>query len=242
MGTAGGWGPSWGIVPGRSSAPLCLRGHGNLAGPLALPGPAPSLTGLLSPQLRLPPYLPPMGTHGQGWHCLAVWEGPRRKAPAVSPLFFLDSASALERSCFRVLHLLSLPGTASSLPLRLCQPRSVLPLPSPPFSSLLFSSFPSPLLPSPPLPCPLCLCFFPPPSLCNLSVWLLMHRLQVGPASENGAWSPLLQGTPEDPSMLRERTTLYRDSFAEKLCPPRTSPVRSCCFKWGLRGEGLPVL
>lgn len=186
-----------------------------------------------------------MGTPGQGWHCLAVWEGPQRKAPAVSPLFFLDSASAWERSCFLVVHLLSLPGSASSLPLKLCQPRSVLPLLSPPFSSLLFSSFSSPLLPSRPLPCPLCLCFSPSTLSLPLSIWLLMHRLQVGPASENGAWSPLLQGTPEDPSMLRERTTLYRDSFAEKLWPhphPPTSPVRSCCFKWGLRGEGHPVL
>lgn len=37
------------------------------------------------------PSLPLMEIPGQGWHCLAVWEGPQRKGPAGSPLFFLDS-------------------------------------------------------------------------------------------------------------------------------------------------------
>lgn len=48
-----------------------------------------------------------------------------------------------------------------------------------------------------------------------------MHHLQVGPASESGAGSESpTAGHQKDPSMLRERTTLYRGSSAEKLWLP----------------------
>lgn len=84
------------------SPSLCLRGHGNLAGRLALPGPAPqphqpassSAEATLAGSClagEAAPSLPLLEIPGQGWHGLAVWEGPQRKGPAGSPLFFLDS-------------------------------------------------------------------------------------------------------------------------------------------------------
>lgn len=69
------------------SPSLCLRGYGNLAGCLAHPSPAPSLTSRLPPWLRPPwqapawlrklppapsPCFPLMGAPGQGWCCPAV--------------------------------------------------------------------------------------------------------------------------------------------------------------------------
>lgn len=169
----------------------------------------PSLISLLPPPLR------PL------WQALA-WRG---KLPPASHCWRFLGRAGTASLCGKVLKGRALLGllssswtlcfwvgaslfSFSSLLLGLCQPRTVLPTAHPPVFL--------PVLLLVPLFLSHCL---------SRSVWLLMHHLQVGPASENGAGSESpTAGHLEDPSMLRERTTLYRGSCAEKLWlppPPR---------------------
>lgn len=75
------WQPGWTLGTPRPSPPapsasfLLCGGH----------------SGRLLPGWGSCPQPPADEIAGQGWHCLAAWEGPHRKGPAGSPLFFPDS-------------------------------------------------------------------------------------------------------------------------------------------------------
>lgn len=200
------------------SPSLCLRGYGNLAGCLAHPSPAPSLTSRLPPWLRPPwqapawlrklppaprPCFPLMGAPGQGWCCPAVGR-TKTQTSGGSPLRIWASlllASSWLRASVHSPYLLSVPSPASSLLLGSVSPW-LCPFPS--LFSLSHSLFLS-----------TCLCF----SLLTASHvafagWSLPLRMGL-------PQSPPAQGPLGDP-MFRERTTFYGGLFAEKpqLQPP----------------------
>lgn len=78
------WQPGWTLgTPRPSPQPHQPASSSAEGGQVALAG--SRLAGEAAPSLPL------MEIPGQGWHCLAVWEGPQRQGPAGSPLFFLDS-------------------------------------------------------------------------------------------------------------------------------------------------------
>lgn len=143
------------------SPSLCLRGYGNLAGCLAHPSPAPSLTSRLPPWLRPPwqapawlrklppapsPCFPLMGAPGQGWCCPAVGR-TKTQTSGGSPLRIWASlllASSWLRAGFERVFILPICFLSPALPpassWALCHPGSV---PSLPFSlSVIVCFFP----------------------------------------------------------------------------------------------------
>ena len=73
-----------------------------------------------------------------------------------------------------------------------------------------------------------------------LSVWLLMHHLQVGPVSENGAGVELPYcRTPLRTLPCSEKGPCFTGAHLQKAAAPApSSPVRSCFSRAGERSPG----
>lgn len=156
LGFVGGWGPSWELSQVShqpfSLSPWPWQPSWTLGTPRPSPQPhqpASSAESALAGSClagEAAPSLPLTETPGQGWHCLAAWEGPQRKGPAGSPLFFLDSLLLAQSVLVSTLQ--PPPGALSAQDF----PSSPLLLPP------LLLSFPPLLLPSVFLPASLSVC------------------------------------------------------------------------------------